>query len=127
MIAADLAHVIWGYGAGRDDYELFAPSLALFGVGLVFFTVHYLMLRGFYALERTRTVFWIQCAVAATNIAAAVVLVGARPTPRTPRRRWCSPTPRRTPSARCVSYLVLRASARRPGAPRGWCGSWSGC
>ena len=27
------------------------PTLALFGIGLVFFTVHYLMLRGFYALE----------------------------------------------------------------------------
>jgi putative peptidoglycan lipid II flippase len=34
------------------------------------------MLRGFYALERTRTVFYIQCAVAATNVLAAVVLVG---------------------------------------------------
>jgi putative peptidoglycan lipid II flippase len=34
------------------------------------------MLRGFYALERNRTVFWIQCAVSATNIAVAVVLVG---------------------------------------------------
>ena len=42
----------------------------------MFFTVHYLMLRGFYALERTRTVFWIQCAVAATNIVVAVLLVG---------------------------------------------------
>ena len=33
------------------------------------------MLRGFYALEQTRTVFVIQCAVAATNILAAVLLV----------------------------------------------------
>ena len=30
------------------------------------------MLRGFYALERTRTVFWVQCVIAATNIALAV-------------------------------------------------------
>jgi putative peptidoglycan lipid II flippase len=77
FIATDLARVIWGYGAAADDYERYAPSLALFGGGLVFFTVHYLMLRGFYALERTRTVFWIQCAVAATNIAAALLLVRA--------------------------------------------------
>ena len=42
---------------------------------MVFFTVHYLVLRGFYALERTRTVFFIQCAVAATNIVVAIVLV----------------------------------------------------
>jgi putative peptidoglycan lipid II flippase len=67
--------VIWGYGAGRDSYQNFAPTLALFGIGLVFFTVHYLMLRGFFALEQTRTVFWIQCVIALTNIAAAVLLV----------------------------------------------------
>lgn len=77
VIARDLANTIWGHGAAADSYDLYAPSLAMFGGGLVFFTVHYLMLRGFYALERTRTVFWIQCAVGATNIAAALVLVRA--------------------------------------------------
>ena len=75
LVATDVAHVIWGWGAGRDGYALFAPSLALFGIGLVFFTVHYLTLRGFYALELTRTVFLVQCCVAATNIVAAVLLV----------------------------------------------------
>ena len=75
LVARDAAHVIWGYGAGRDTYQNFAPTLALFGIGLVFFTVHYLMLRGFYALEQTRTVFWIQCVIAVANIIAAVLLV----------------------------------------------------
>lgn len=75
LIAPDLANVIWGHGATAGDYPLFVPSLALFGPGLLFFTFHYLMLRGFYALEQTRTVFWIQCVVAATNIAAAVLIV----------------------------------------------------
>jgi putative peptidoglycan lipid II flippase len=75
LIARDLAHVIWGWGAGQEAYPLFAPTLALFGFGLVFFTFHYLTLRGFYALERTRTVFLIQCVVAATNIGVAIVLV----------------------------------------------------
>ena len=75
VIATDVAHVVWGYGSAADDFDKFAPSLSLFGIGLVFFTVHYLVLRGFYALERTRTVFFIQCAVAATNIVAAVLLV----------------------------------------------------
>jgi putative peptidoglycan lipid II flippase len=75
VVARDTAHVIWGYGAGRDSYQNFAPTLALFGIGLVFFTVHYLMLRGFFALEQTRTVFWIQFVIALTNIAAAVLLV----------------------------------------------------
>ena len=75
FISLDLAHVIWGYGAAADVFDRYAPSLALFGIGLVFFTVHYLMLRGFYALELNRTVFWIQCAVAATNVLVALALV----------------------------------------------------
>jgi putative peptidoglycan lipid II flippase len=75
LVAPDVAHVVWGWGAGRDEFELFTPTLSLFGIGLLFFTVHYLTLRGFYALERNRTVFWIQCVIAITNVAAAVVLV----------------------------------------------------
>jgi putative peptidoglycan lipid II flippase len=77
IIAEDIANVVWGHGAAAEAFTRYVPSLALFGGGLVFFTVHYLMLRGFYALEETRTVFFIQCAVAATNIAAAVLLVAA--------------------------------------------------
>ena len=68
--------MVWGHGAGRLTYDNTVPTLSLFGAGIVFFTVHYLMLRGFYALEQTRTVFLIQCAVGLTNIVAALVLVG---------------------------------------------------
>ncbi|GAA5140613.1 hypothetical protein GCM10023340_01020 [Nocardioides marinquilinus] len=75
LVARDIANVVWGHGAAAEGFERYAPSLALFGPGLVLFTVHYLMLRGFYALELNRTVFLIQCAVAATNVAAAVLLV----------------------------------------------------
>ena len=74
VVALDLSNLMIGYGAARDGVSDFATSLALFAPGLVLFTTHYLMLRGFYALERTRTVFWVQCLIAATNIALAVVL-----------------------------------------------------
>jgi putative peptidoglycan lipid II flippase len=77
VIAPALAEVLFGYGAAAPYVENYVPSLALFGPGLVAFTIHYLMLRGFYALEQTRTVFVIQCAVAATNILAALLLVSA--------------------------------------------------
>jgi len=76
LISSNLSHIVWGYGASSDSWQNFAPSLALFAPGVLFFTIHYLMLRGFYALERTRTVFWVQCVIAATNIVLAVVLVG---------------------------------------------------
>ena len=77
VIAPALAQVLFGYGAAAPYVENYVPSLALFGPGLVVFTVHYLMLRGFYALEQTRAVFAIQCAVSATNVLAAVLLVAA--------------------------------------------------
>jgi len=76
LIARDVANTI-SFGAVRDNYQLFTLSLALFGPAVLLFTVHYLMLRGFYALERNRTVFWIQCAVAGTNIVVALVAVTA--------------------------------------------------
>jgi putative peptidoglycan lipid II flippase len=73
-IALPLSNVVWGYAAAAETYADFAVSLTLFAPGLVFFTVHYLMLRGFYALERTRTVFWVQCVIAAVNITAALLV-----------------------------------------------------
>ncbi len=77
LVALDLSNLLIGYGAARPNVPAFAVSLALFAPGLVFFTAHYLMLRGFYSLERTRTVFWVQCLIAATNILLAVVLTRA--------------------------------------------------
>jgi putative peptidoglycan lipid II flippase len=76
LVASLAANVLWGYGAAKDTVDNYVDTLILFGPGLVFFTVHYLLLRGFYAREENRTVFYIQCAVAATNIVAALVLVG---------------------------------------------------
>jgi putative peptidoglycan lipid II flippase len=107
LISTDVAHVIWGYGAAADSFAAYAPSLSLFGIGLVFFTVHYLMLRGFYALERNRTVFWIQCAVGATNIVAAVVLVRATDAEHTSPALVVAYTAAYAVGA-AISYAVLR-------------------
>ncbi len=86
VMSLDIANVIWAYGSAEKDFANFAPTLALFGIGLVLFTAHYLMLRGFYALEQTRRVFWIQCGIAVTNIVAAVLLTrGAPPSQTAPR------------------------------------------
>ncbi len=86
VMALEVAHVIWGYGSAAADFSNFAPSLALFSVGLVLFTAHYLMLRGFYALEQTRRVFWIQCSIAVTNIVVAIVLTRDAPAAQTAPR-----------------------------------------
>jgi putative peptidoglycan lipid II flippase len=75
LLAYDATKVLFGYGATSTTFGHYVSSIVLFGPGLIFFTVHYLMLRGFYALELNRTVFFIQCAIGATNIAVAVLLV----------------------------------------------------
>jgi putative peptidoglycan lipid II flippase len=74
LIASDLTNMVFGYGAARGSVAEFATSLTLFAPGLVLFTTHYLVLRGFYALELNRTVFWVQCLVGATNVALAVLI-----------------------------------------------------
>ena len=75
LLAFDSAKVLFGYGATSETFDNYVMSMILFGPGVVLFTVHYLMLRGFYALELNRTVFFIQCSIAATNIVVAIALV----------------------------------------------------
>jgi putative peptidoglycan lipid II flippase len=63
-----------GYGAIRTNAEVIGATLAAFAPAMVAFAIHYIALRGFYAMENTRTPFFIQLAVAGTNVVAAVVL-----------------------------------------------------
>ena len=74
ITAVDVAGVAFSW-ADAQEAARFAPTLAVFGPALVFFTVHYFMLRGFYAMEMTRLVFFVQLAVSATNVVVASVLV----------------------------------------------------
>ncbi|QLQ11615.1 MAG: murein biosynthesis integral membrane protein MurJ [Nocardioidaceae bacterium] len=71
LIALPVANLVSRYGAATDATEDFARTLTVFGIALVFFTCHYVVLRGFYALERNRTVFLVQCVIAISNIALA--------------------------------------------------------
>jgi len=114
IVAPDLAVILWDWGAASSTYSLFILSLSLFGVGVVFFTIHYLVLRGFYALERTRTVFFIQCAVAATNIVVAVALVRATDAEHTAPALVLAYTASYIVGS-AVSYLVLRRSLAKGG------------
>ncbi|MFC5261671.1 murein biosynthesis integral membrane protein MurJ [Kribbella qitaiheensis] len=68
--------LIAGYGSGKNNLNLMAYTLMALALGLVPFTVQYFQLRTFYAFEDTRTPFFLQCAIATTNIAAA--LIGVR-------------------------------------------------
>jgi putative peptidoglycan lipid II flippase len=82
ITAGDVAGFAFGWD-NPEEAAAFAPTLALFGPALVFFTVHYFMLRGFYAMEMTRRVFFIQLAVSLTNVAVATALLPVQPPERT--------------------------------------------
>lgn len=69
-----LATVMFSWGQAAGDTGSLGLTLVAFAPGLVLFSVHYVVLRGFYALEDTRTPFFIQCAIAAVNIAFAIGL-----------------------------------------------------
>jgi putative peptidoglycan lipid II flippase len=71
--AHPITTVIAGYGAGKNNTLLMAYTLMTLALGLIPFTVQYFQLRTFYAFEDTRTPFFLQCVIAATNIAAAVI------------------------------------------------------
>ena len=71
--AYPIVTVIAGYGSGKNNLTLMSYTLITLALGLVPFTVQYFQLRTFYAFEDTRTPFFLQCAIAATNIAAAVI------------------------------------------------------
>ena len=107
VVAPEVAALLFDYGAGRGQAGNFVPTLSLFAIGLVLFTVHYLVLRGFYALEQTRTVFFVQCAVATVNIVAAVVLVREASAEHTAPALTLAYAAAYLVGA-CVGYAVLR-------------------
>ena len=75
VLADPITRVLFGNGNGADDYHYVAWALMAFAVGLVPFTVQYLYLRAFYAIDNTRTPFLLQIAISGANAAVAVALV----------------------------------------------------
>ncbi|MGI3781719.1 MAG: murein biosynthesis integral membrane protein MurJ, partial [Janthinobacterium lividum] len=71
------AQLAFGFGRGGRDASFVGWALMALALGLVPFTVQYVLLRAFYALEDTRSTFFLQLVVAAVNVAAAVVIVAA--------------------------------------------------
>lgn len=76
-MADPIAHILFGHGSGAQDARFVGWTLIAFAIGLVPFTIQYVCLRAFYALENTRITFFIQCLIAAVNGGLAVILVRA--------------------------------------------------
>ena len=74
LLGPALATVMFSWGQAAGNTGPLGTTLVAFAPGLLMFSVHYIVLRGFYALEDTRTPFFIQCVIAAVNITLAIGL-----------------------------------------------------
>lgn len=73
-LAFPIAAMIFGYGAASGQTDTLALTLMLLMPGLVGFTMHYMALRGFYAVQDTRTPFFTQIWISAVMIAGAIAI-----------------------------------------------------
>jgi putative peptidoglycan lipid II flippase len=75
VLGLPLAHLVFGFGQGAKDASYVGGALMALAIGLVPFTVQYVCLRAFYALEDTRTTFFLQCLIASINVVLGVAAV----------------------------------------------------
>ncbi len=75
VLGLPLAHLVFGFGAGAEDASYVGSALMALAVGLVPFTVQYICLRAFYALEDTRSTFFLQCLISGSNVILGVTAV----------------------------------------------------
>ncbi|HET9650227.1 MAG TPA: murein biosynthesis integral membrane protein MurJ [Microlunatus sp.] len=70
-----MARLAFGFGEGANDAQYVGWALMALGVGLVPFTVQYLFLRTFYALEANKTTFFLQVLISSVNVVVAIAVV----------------------------------------------------
>jgi murein biosynthesis integral membrane protein MurJ len=72
VLADPITRLIYGNGSGVHDYIFIAWALIAFAIGLIPFTVQYLYLRAYYAMDNTRTPFLLQIWISGANAVLAV-------------------------------------------------------
>ncbi len=77
-LGPDVTGILYA-SSGADGGRYIGLVLAAFAVGLPAFSAQYLALRGFYALEDTRTPFLLQVVIAVTNVALALTAYAVLP------------------------------------------------
>ncbi len=74
VLGPSLSTVLFSWGQATGDTAALGQTMMAFAPGMLMFSVHYVVLRGFYAVEDTRTPFFIQCVIAAVNVGLAITL-----------------------------------------------------
>ncbi len=98
VLGMPFAKLAFGHGAATGQWIYIAWTLMAFSVGLVPFTVQYVYLRGYYALEDTRTPFFIQIAISGSNVILALLFISLDSNPSTVAPRLAF--------AYAMSYLI---------------------
>jgi putative peptidoglycan lipid II flippase len=70
-----IAQLAFGFGRGAADAHLVGWALMALALGLVPFTVQYVCLRAYYALEDTRTTFFLQLLISGVHVVLALSVV----------------------------------------------------
>lgn len=77
-VGTGVAILLFGYGAATPEQAgIMGAIVSIFMIGLLPFTLFYVMLRGYYALEDTKTPFWITVGFNIALLAIAVPLFNA--------------------------------------------------
>ncbi len=74
VLGPALATVMFSWGAAQGHTTGLGLPIVAFAPGMLMFSVHYMLLRGFYAIEENRTAFGVQCVVATVNVVFAIAL-----------------------------------------------------
>jgi putative peptidoglycan lipid II flippase len=80
VTGSDLSILLFGYGAATPEQaSLMGEIVSMFMIGLLPFTLFYVLLRGYYAMEDTRTPFYITVALSAFWLITVVPLFKIAP------------------------------------------------
>ncbi len=80
VTGSDLSILLFGYGAATPEQaSLMGEIVSMFMIGLLPFTLFYVLLRGYYAMEDTRTPFYITVGLSAFWLITVVPLFDIAP------------------------------------------------
>lgn len=141
-LAMPVTRLLFGWGAAAGETRSLGITVMLFVPGLVGFTIHFTAMRGFYALEDTRTPFFIQCLVSVVTIGSALIIsaVVGRPSAMVLAASFSiafcvaalastAALSRRTDSvhrAELVRFMVRMCAISAPAALAAYLGAWLG-
>ena len=74
VLGVPIARLVFGFGAGSSDADFTGWALMTLALGLVPFTLQYVCLRAFYALENTRTPFFLQLLITGCYVTMGVLI-----------------------------------------------------